>query len=461
LGSSDEINLQVKHYQYWLMKNFLFFVVLLFSAVQSGLPQIGNSYNLSCKEDNDLYRVLKENGIVCTRYNSPEDVINNAGEGSGVLILADGYPVETTRMNASLYEKARSKKLRLYVEYPSYLPDVKVGNARGTHWERAVISSGAFAPALQKLRILAIHDCRFVTITAKDPDIVIARIAGFDSAVYGLPKETFPVLTEVPQPAGKGGLLVATTKLSQFMTARYAPTDAWHEVWIYIFTWLQPDNKFSGLKWTPAVRPGYSANEQLPGSVERQVLRRGIEWYFNSRMVMHPSMMLKYDKPANEAVAAKADPDKTKDWPYGHRVGLKPGSDTPVGDGSLGVMEGFDAKIFSDGNQPVRWWRRSDCNGEIAGAMSVASLALKNPAYLKAGGNIGDWLSFHSLMSLGDRSNPEHPAYGLLGWNDVPEYTGPSSMNGYEVYYDDDNARSALGIILAASVLKTDRFDER
>jgi len=34
-------------------------------------------------------------------------------------------------------------------------------------------------------------------------------------------------------------------------------------------------------------------------------------------------------------------------------------------------------------------------------------------------------------------------------------------MNGYEVYYYDDIARTALGIILSASILKTDVYNER
>ena len=202
---------------------YFFLVVLLLVAVQGCTTKSQKSISLSCKEDNDLYLTLKENKIACIRYNTPVEAINSAGEGSGVLILADGYPEKTTVMDASLFEKARNKKLRLYVEYPSYLPGVELGAPRGTHWERAVISSDAFAPSLQKLHILAIHDCRFVTMKAENADIVIARIAGFDSAVYGLPKETFPVLSEIPQPEEKGGLLVATTKLSQFLTARYAP----------------------------------------------------------------------------------------------------------------------------------------------------------------------------------------------------------------------------------------------
>ena len=70
--------------------------------------------SLSCKTDNDLYFVLKENKVACERYDSPEEAINKAAEGTGVLILADGYPANTTIIDASLYEKASRKKLRLY-----------------------------------------------------------------------------------------------------------------------------------------------------------------------------------------------------------------------------------------------------------------------------------------------------------------------------------------------------------
>ena len=363
-------------------------------------------------------------------------------------------------MDASLFEKARNKQLRLYVEYPSFLPDVELGTPRGTHWERAVISSDAFAPSLQKLHILAIHDCRFVTMKAENADIVIARIAGFDSAVYGLPKETFPVLTEIPQPEEKGGLLVATTKLSQFLTARYAPADAWRAIWEHVLAWLQPDNKFSDLKWTSNVRPSYTAEETLPSDIERAALKRGIDWFFNSHMLLHPDMIWKYNKPANLPFPSKADPDLTQDWPYGHRT-AKMLKDVPVGDGTLGIMEGFDAKIFSDGSQAVHWWNRGDCNGEVAGAMGLAGLELQNPKYMETAGNIGDWLFFKSMMSLGDRADPKNPAYGLFGWNDSPQYAGSGSMDGYAVYYGDDNARTMLGMMIAATAQKTDRYDER
>ncbi len=441
-------------------KSYIFIAIMVLLATQSCTSK-SQSIILSCNEGNDLYRTLKENRIACIRYDTPEEAINSAATGSGVLILADGYPNQTTLMDSSLFEETQKKGLRLYIEYPSYIPAVETGMPRGTQWERAVVSSDAFAPELDKLKILAIHDCRFIPIKASNPDIVMARVAGFDSAVYGLPEETFPVLTKIGQVDGNGGILVSTTKLSQFITGRYAPYYAWIAVWKHILEWAEPDKKIDDLQWTVAVRPTYSADEQLPEDAEIQALKRGIAWYFNSRMIISQNMMAKYELAANGPEPAKANPDPLLDWPYGHRVGIMPDLDTPVGDGSLGVMEGFDAKIFYNGTQPVKWWRRNDCNGEVAGTMSVASLVLNNADYLSVGSKIGENLYFKSPMSLGDRLDSQHPAYGLFGWNDVPEYCGPGTMNGYEVYYNDDNARAALGIILSASILKTDQYNER
>ncbi len=432
---------------------------ILLLLLQSCTSQ--SELTLSCNESNDLYKTLQGNKINCSRYDTPEKAIDNAKEGTGVMILADGYPQQTTLMNNALYEKAKRKKLRLYVEYPSHLPDREVGEISGTYWERAVISSNEFAPILEKHRILAIHDCRFVAIEADNPDIVVARIAGFDTAVYGLPDETSPILTKITQTDNEGGLMVSTTKLSQFITGRYAPYDAWQAIWKHVLTWVLSDNDTPNLQWTPEVRPSYTADEQLPDDIEKQALKRGINWYFNSRMVVNEEMMAQYNRPANGAKPASSNPDLTKDWPFGHRVGYMPDLNTPKGDGTLGVLEGFDAKIFFDGTQPVRWWRRGDCNGEIAGAMSAAGVALENESYKEAAGNIGDWLYFESLISTGDRIDANNPAFGLFGWNDSPEYVGPGTKDGYGVYYGDDNARLMLGMMLAGAMLDTDRYDER
>lgn len=410
---------------------------------------------LSCKENNDLYLTLKENKVACQRYDSPEEAIDKAAEGAGVMILADQYPDRTTEMNASLFEKAKIKNLRLYVEYPSFLPGVTIGEPRGTHWERAVVSSEVFAPVLRELSILAIHDCKFVPVDIENPDIVIARVAGYDSAIFGLPEEKFPVLVQL-QSDKHGALMVSTTKLSQFITARYAPSRAWPAVWKHIFAWLQPGRQVPELKWTPDVRPTYGIDEPLTDDAERQALKRGVDWYFNSRMLVSQSIMEKYNNTADGENISKSD----HDWHSGNRIAALP-DDTPAGDGSFGVLEGYNSKIYQDGTQPAIWWRRNDCNGEVAGVMAIAGTVFGSSKYAKVGGNVGDWLYFNSLISMGDRANPDHPAYGLIGWNDVPQYTGPGSINGYEVYYGDDQARHMLGMILAGTTLKTDRFDER
>ena len=92
-----------------------------------------------------------------------------------------------------------------------------------------MVSSDKFAPALPRLRILAAHDCHFVPVTNSPPaDLVVARVAGYDTAIYGLPeKDVFPILFELPE----RNLIVATTRLSSFVTGRYAPADDWLLVW--------------------------------------------------------------------------------------------------------------------------------------------------------------------------------------------------------------------------------------
>lgn len=400
-----------------------------------------NDIILSCNESNDLYKILKENKVGCTRYNTPQEAITNAQDGSAVMILADNYPIETTEIDLSLFDAARKKKIRLFVEFPSSLPGYEIGIIKKTGWERAVISSDVFAPSLERNRILAIHDCHYVDIPLEKPDIVIARVAGYDNAVYGLPAKVFPVLGQIAQ-KGENDILVSTTKLSQFITARYAPTDAWQSIWGYIFQWLLPNKKVSTLQWKPIVSPSFRISDKMPENIEETALRRGIDWYYNSKIIVGS---------ATEDIYAKSY------FPMNERIGKMPDT-IVIGDGSLGVLEGFVSKIFFDGSQPVRWWRRNDCNAEIAGTLSLAGVVFQNPNYSKTGENIGKWL-FSSIMSQGDRTNPNSPAYGLIGWNDVPKYH--ENLDGYDVYYGDDNARSLLGMILAGASLKTNQFDQR
>jgi len=203
---------------------------------------------------NDLCSVLRQNKVDFEHCASAREAIAKAGKGAGIIILADGYPEKTTELDTTLLENAAAKGARLYVEFPARLPGTgmtKAGETRKSGWERAVVSSDTFGPELKKLRILMIHGCRFVDVKADNPHIALARVAGFDTAVFGLPGNAAPILFEHPS----GNLLVATTKLSQFMTGRYAPPDAWARVWQWILGWLLPGRTLPQLRWTPTVRP--------------------------------------------------------------------------------------------------------------------------------------------------------------------------------------------------------------
>ncbi len=398
---------------------------------------------ISCDEENDLYRVMKENNIPCIRFDSPEEAILQAKVGGGVMILAQGYPAETVKLDSALYKEVVAKKLRLYIEYPESVPGYPSKGVRETHWERAVVSSDAFGPQLEKNRILMIHGGRYVEMKLDNPDVVVARVAGFDSAVYGIPETGIPVLAKVDLSSGEGGeIYISTTKLSHFVTGRYAPMEAWSEIWSLLLGWLTAENSPRELVWQPTVTPSFTRDESLPADAEVKALQRGVEWYIQSKILLSETGNAIYDK---------------GEFPMGDRIGEMPDS-LMSGNGSYGVLEGFRSQIFHDGTQPVLWWRRCDCNGEVAGAMTLAGVSLGKSDYLDVGENIGRWL-FSSIMTQGERANPESDAYGLIGWNDVPHYY--ADLNGYDVYYGDDNARALLGMIMAASALKTDQFNQR
>jgi hypothetical protein len=383
-----------------------------------------------CAEGNDLYRAVTAGGARCARYDSPDEAVEKAPRGAGVLILADEYPAHQTPVTAALFEKAARKRLRLYVEYPAVVPGQSPGAPREPQWERAVVASGAFGPAFPKLRILALHKISYVPLEAANPDLVLARVAGFDTAVYGLPeKDVHPILFE------HAGVLVAATKLSQFVTARYAPLEAWGPVWKNILGRLVGPRAAPPLHWTPAVRPTYAAGEALPTDAEAAAFRRGAAVWGNARLFVHPSWQGAVERRGmvNDGVAPA------------------PGAEWPEGDGSEGVLEGFSSVIFPDGTQPIRWALRADCIGEASFPLALWSVADKREQTARMASNLNDFIYIHSVLAKGPRSDPRNPAYGLVGW------TYPSSVNAY---YGDDNARSMLGTIGAAGVLQTDRWDE-
>jgi hypothetical protein len=385
---------------------------------------------LSCEANNDLLVVLCQNRIPCVRFENADEAIACAPAGAGVMILADGYPAATTALAAPLLKAAAKKRLRLYVEYPSSLPSQRINQPRDILWERAVVASPVFGRSLRPGRILMIHGCRFVPIKVRRPRLVLARVAGFDTAVYGLPKkDVYPLLGELSP-----NLLVAASKFSQFVTGRYAPLDAWQAIWSWILRWLGTPCR--NLQWIPAVHPAYRATESLPADVERQALRRCVDWFVNARLFIHPKWQKKVKATAR----------------FHDRTGPGPRLDWPSGNGSAGMLEGYSSRIDSTGHQLFHWHIRPDCIGEAAMAMACGGHILKRPALRRISCNLNDFIYFRSLACRGPRANPRHPAFGLVVWS-LPPWAP------YH-YFGDDNARALLGTLASAALLGTDRWDK-
>ncbi len=385
---------------------------------------------LACNAQNDLFVTLQTNDIPVVRVDTAAQAVEQAEPGTGVLLLADEYPKNTLTLSDDIFRLAAEKKLRLYVEYPSSLPGLTIEKPRRVDRERVVAASDVFGKMLPQYRILAIHDCHFVMAQAPSADLVAAKVTGLDRAVYGFDGvPTYPVLFVHPD----GNMMVSTTKLSQFVTARYTPQDGIQAIWRYILSWLAPQADIPALKWTPVVRPTFREAEKLPDDAARQAIIRGIDWHTNAKMLVHPSWQSKYDEYRQEEIVVNL-------------VGPLIDPAWPAGDGSCGVLEGIRSQINYDGSQMVRWWLRSDSNGETPLAFALRSKLDGDERSRLIAGNLLDWLFSNSGLYIND---PKKPSYGLIRWA-----TDSGSL------YGDNDIKIILGTLGTAALLNTDRWDE-
>jgi len=382
--------------------------------------------------DNDLYKTILENGYSYPRFDLVSDAIDKVPENGGVFILADEYPENGTQISFELLNKALTKNIRLYIEYPVIIGDLSLDKPKVTKWERGVITSDFFGDNLQKLQIIAIHDCHFVPMKSENPYIVVARVAGFDKAIFGLPQKTFPILFPY-----RSNILVATTKLSNFITGRYSPKDAWQTIWEKILNWVSNGEIALTLKWKSAVRPMYRATDKLPNDFEKKAFDKGIEWFYKSKLLVNPVSEKQIQIAAVIARVKKMG-----------GVGPITSEDIPMGDGKNGILEGFNSKICYDGSQRQVYVRRNDCIGESAMAIAFDWKINHKERSKDIAKNLLDYIYFLSDFRKGPRSDPKHPAYGLLSWSEVD----------LDVYYGDDNARSILGTLAVSSLLNSDRW---
>lgn len=384
----------------------------------------------SCRADNDLYRVMTACGINGSRHDSAVDAVHAAATGTGVLILADGYPQRTTQIEPSVFAEAARKQVRLYVEYPAILPELTIGPVCRVSLKRVVAVSDAFGDALQAMQIVAVHDCHFVQVPSDRSHLVVGKVAGFDRAVHGLADTpTWPILFE----HSNGTILVSTTKLSQFVTARYATKRAMQAIWQMVLGWLQPGINPPLLDWTPVVRPTFGRDAALPAGSATRAVQRGIDWHTSARMLLSEQGWKNYQRRYSKTPPEVVGPLPDERW--------------PAGDGRFGVLEGISSRIHFDGTQPARWWLRTDCNGESSLAFALRWKLDGDARSREVAGDLLDWTYFRSGLFENDSTKAN---YGLLHW----------AHDSMDALYQDNDVKAILGGLGTAGVLGTDRWDE-
>jgi len=389
--------------------------------------------HISCLPSNDLYEILKkQENLIIRLHHSPSDAVNNAKAGSVVIVLSDEYPFERVNLSDDFFKIVREKNLRVFVEYPSFLPNVDLDNPVKANLERAVVNSSFFKGFPDSLHILNVNGLNYIPAHVNNSHIVIAKVAGFDKADFGLPEKTSPLLFELPN----YNVLVSTTNLSHFVKARYSPRKEWEAVWMQILAYLLPKLQVAELQHEYPINPLYGKEEAMPDSYQKESINRGIEWYSDAKMLAHKS----YDGVTQKII----DEGNQR---------LKWDKAIPVGNGDDGVYECIFSQIDENGKQPIGIIKRGDCVSETAMAFACAGTVFDNQRYIDIANNLLDFYLLNSTATKNEYGDPNHGAYGLIPW-------GISNEAWYKASYGDDNARLFISALTASSLTGEDRWDK-
>lgn len=350
------------------------------------------------KNSGDLIQALRESGYAARTAESMEAAVAMAGEGGAVFCLADDYPRRGTVLTEELLATARAKNVKLYIEYPEAVLGEKTGEMKDILFERVIAPDG-FMGCMEEGSILMLNGCWYRPYFKKGPGMLcLAKAAGYDRIVYGLPKEYDTLLDWLDE---EKDVLVATSCLSHFITGRYAPTGRWRALWQQILKLMGLGEM--ELRWTPDVTIEAGREEALGSDARRQAYERSVDWMYNYMIT-------------------RASPD-------------------------VSVLEGYESAMDCTGKQFARGIVRADCLGETAMEMAYGWRQTGDPNYRKT----AEELVVHTLKDGAFYQNkPESQIYGLINW-----------FENLPVFYGDDNARVLLGLLSAREMLGDSRWDEK
>ncbi|MCL2306088.1 MAG: hypothetical protein FWC43_12160 [Planctomycetaceae bacterium] len=386
-----------------------------------------------CNENNDLYQVVNDMAVSSVRFDNAEDAVVTLKTSDAILFLADGYPAATTDLSEEVFRQLNQKQVKAYIEFPGTLPGFGFKPVRRAFRERVVVVEDVFGEKLKPMDVLAIHDCHFVETNVDKPLMVLAGVAGYDTAVYGIDDvPSYPILFR------HGNLIVSTTKLSQFVTGRYATRESLQAVWQYLFKQLLPERDVPALVWRPLVGPTYGKTEPLAENARLSAIQRGIDWHGRAGMVLNEKGWEDYQKFWDPLTGDALGHDGVGEWPD---------TTPPYGDGRFGILEGAYSQIDSLGNQKAKKWLRSDSNGESSLAFALRWKLDGDPWSRRVAENVLDWLYFTSGLFQTDL---EQANCGLLFW----------SPDNRQALYQDNDVKAIMGLIGTSAVLETDKWDE-
>ncbi len=373
---------------------------------------------------------LQEAGVPVEICSTADEALGRLKRGDGAIIVARGYPLRKT--DFTLWKSFRNKGIRLFVEYPSVLPDGSSPEVYTADLERGVVTDKRIG--LPLLSIVGMGGCHIVRTDAKNPLMVLAKVAGYDNAVFGLEgTDSMPLLFL------QGGSLVAATSFSNCFTGRYGPSDSWKKILEYVLAYVSGRKSFEIKTFLSDPRPSASRNDVVTAHSRKDAVVRAADWFWNARLLIHPSWekaLLKKYQPLG------GDPNRFFGEPITGRMLL--------GDGCRGVMEGHASEISFDGTQKYRYFVRADVHGESAFLLSSAYAATGDEKYRDTADKLLDYLFYTSVFRDDLRSDPTSPSFGLLGWAN----THPGA------FFNDDNARCILGVIGAEALLGNNRWND-
>ncbi|WP_143715758.1 hypothetical protein [Pedobacter heparinus] len=415
------------------MVKALFVSVLLFIVSLSFAQEKTCGLYIAGSQKNDMVKVLSASKLKFSISENADEAVKKAQLNAAVLLFAEGYPSQRVAISQESVQAIRDKKLKVYIEFPQEIPGMTFSPVLNyIKLERGIVNTSKIK-GLDSLDLLGLTDHYYVVTKATKPFVLLGKVAGYDKADFGISDvKTYPLLFKYDQ------FIIGTTKLSDAISSRFGPAVSWIKVWDFIMNEMGIALPVGNLErnWVKDLAPSYSAAAVLPKDALKKGIRRGTDWFYNSRLLIHPSWQDTFLRRTSKDGVKVVYPPIEKN--------------AAIGDGKLGILEGHSSFINADGSQPVRWWLRADCQAEVAYALSSSAKTLSNKKYSQTAANLLDHLFKVSNLRSGERNDPSSPSFGLIGW----ATTDP------DAYYGDDNARTILAAIGASVNLQSANWDK-